>query len=62
MAILQVNFGAGNDSKDVNLALDFDLSGVICIDRRKRVRFELMIYFFALPGIVRLGERIRIGL
>lgn len=62
MVILQVCFGLEKDAKMPVEALDFDRSGVICIDRRKRVRFELTIYFFALPGIVRLGERIRISL
>lgn len=62
MVILQVCFGLEKDAKMPVEPLDFDRSGVICIDRRKRVRFELTIYFFALPGIVRLGERIRISL
>lgn len=62
MVILQVRFSPENRAKMPVCALDFGRSGVICIDRRKRVRFELVIYFFALPGIVRLGERIRISL
>ena len=62
MAILQVCFGLESIPKTSAPSLDFGSSSVICIDRRKRVRFELTIYFFALPGIVRLGERIRISL